>query len=49
MDSGPVQAPQLWDQPQSASAATGRVAANGAGPGLHVIACAVPARPAAPA
>lgn len=42
MDSGPVQALLLQDQPQLASAATGSAAANGAGPGLHVIASALP-------
>ncbi|XP_058394470.1 uncharacterized protein LOC131404148 [Diceros bicornis minor] len=49
MDSGPVQALQLRDQPQPASAATGSVAANGAGRGLHVIASTFPGCPAAPA
>lgn len=50
MDSGPLQALQLWDQPQPASAATGPAAANGAGPGLHVIASAFsPLGPVAPA
>jgi hypothetical protein len=49
MDSGPVPALQLWDQPLPASVATGPAAANGAGPGLHVIAGSVPASPAAPA
>lgn len=42
MDSGPVQALLLQDQPQLASAATGSAVANGAGPGLHVIASAFP-------
>ncbi|XP_027463107.1 uncharacterized protein LOC113930175 [Zalophus californianus] len=42
MDSGPVQALQLRDQPQPASAATGSAAANGAGPGLHVTASTFP-------
>lgn len=42
MDSGPVQALLLQDQPQLASAATGSAAANGAGLGLHVIASAFP-------
>lgn len=42
MDSGPVQALLLRDQPQLASAATGSAAANGAGLGLHVIASAFP-------
>lgn len=37
-----MQALLLRDQPQPASAATGSSAANGAGPGLHVIASAFP-------
>lgn len=45
MDSGPVQALQLRDQPQPASAATGSAAANGAGPGLHVTASTFPRPP----
>ncbi|KAM9111119.1 uncharacterized protein AAG666_004476 isoform 1-T1 [Megaptera novaeangliae] len=44
MDSGPVQALQLRDQPQPASAATGSAAANGAGSGLHVMASSLPRR-----
>lgn len=43
-----MQALQLWDQPQPASAATGPAAANGAGPGLHVIASTFSGRPTAP-
>lgn len=42
MDSGPVQALQLRDQPQPASAATGSATANGAGRGLHVTASTFP-------
>lgn len=49
MDSGPVQALQLRDQPQPASAATGSAAANRAGAGLHVIASTFPGGPDAPA
>lgn len=45
MDSGPVQALQLRDQPQPASAATGSATANGAGRGLHVTASTFPRPP----